>query len=243
MATLAEPTRDPGSVKQRESRFVQLWALAAFLTIVAGFTPSWFAREWLPDQGFQPLTPIVWAHGLVFTSWLLLFTTQVTLAGVGNFKLHRSLGRLSLLFIVALPTLAFLAAMSGAARNAGPPVFPADAFLLLPLVAVPVLPWLVWEGWRNRFTPHLHKRMMLLVTATMINPASGRALPGPIGMLVVPIGFVLAIFVFDYISRKRIERLVLIAGTVVILCQIVPMLIWSSPAWLSISHRLIAWWG
>ncbi len=243
MATLAEPTREPGNSKLRERRFFQLWTLVAFLTIVAGFTPSWFARPWLSPAGIQPLTPIVWAHGLTYTGWLLLFATQVGLIGTGRLKQHRSLGRLSLLFLVLLPVLAFLAAMSGAARQSGPPVFPSDQFLLLPLAAVPVLPWLVWQGWKNRFNAHVHKRMMMLVTAGMVGPGAGRAVPGPLGLLVIPMGFAASILVFDLISSRKIARPVLIAGVVTLATQLVPVLIWSNPVWLSISHRLIDWWG
>src|SRR3546814_15195729 len=76
-----------------------------------------------------PITPLVWLHGLLFTAWLLLFATQVGLVSGGKLPLHRSLGRLALVFMVALPLVALLSALHGAARHAGPPVLPAANFL------------------------------------------------------------------------------------------------------------------
>src|SRR3546814_12069522 len=95
-----------------------------------------------------PITPLVWLHGLLFTAWLLLFATQVGLVSGGKLPLHRSLGRLALVFMVALPLVALLSALHGAARHAGPPVIPAATFLAVPLFSAIATAPLLWLGYR-----------------------------------------------------------------------------------------------
>src|SRR3546814_15930758 len=83
----------------RERWFHLCWMAAAMLVIVAGFAPTWFLRPWLAQVQMLPITPLVWLHGLLFTAWLLLFATQVGLVSGGKLPLHRSLGRLALVFM------------------------------------------------------------------------------------------------------------------------------------------------
>src|SRR3546814_6510313 len=112
-----------------------------------------------------PITPLVWLHGLLFTAWLLLFATQVGLVSGGKLPLHRSLGRLALVFMVALPLVALLSALHGAARHAGPPVIPAANFLAVPLFSALAIAPLIWQiGRAHVCTPvtnaHLVCRLM-----------------------------------------------------------------------------------
>src|SRR3546814_15291517 len=93
-----------------------------------------------------------------------LFATQVGLVSGGKLPLHRSLGRLALVFMVALPLVALLSALHGAARHAGPPVIPAANFLAVPLFSAIAIAPLIWLGYRHRFQPAFHKRYMLLPT-------------------------------------------------------------------------------
>src|SRR3546814_12699308 len=101
---------------------------------------------------------------------------------------HRSLGRLALVFMVALPLVALLSALHGAARHAGPPVIPAANFLAVPLFSALAIAPLIWLGYRHRFQPAFHKRYMLITMVPFIAPGSGRLLfsPGIMALAGVP---------------------------------------------------------
>lgn len=240
MATRASKTAS--SSNAGEHRFFQLWALVAFLLVLVGFAPTWFARSAMGTDEMLPLTPLVWLHGLIFTGWLLLYVTQVSLIGTGNRTRHMALGKASLFFLFALPAIGLLASFHGAARAAGPPVFPSDSFLLLPLVNAIVFPWFVWMGWKHRFDAYTHKRFMTLVTAMMIQPASGRAVNGPIGLVAIPVAMVLAIAAFDMLTRRGVGKAVALGYIVAIAAIVGPLLVWSSEAWLGVSYWLMDGW-
>src|SRR3546814_11263401 len=78
--------------------------------------------------------------------------------------------------MVALPLVALLSALHGAARHAGPPVIPAANFLAVPLFSAIAIAPLIWLGYRHRFQPAFHKRYMLMTMVPFIPPGSGRLL-------------------------------------------------------------------
>jgi hypothetical protein len=242
MATAAQ-TPQPRTSRNAERLFFQFWTAAAFAMIIMGFLPTWFGRAMFASPQMLPLTPLVWLHGIVFSLWLALFVTQVTLIGTGNRKLHMQLGKAALLFLVVLPVLSFVSALHGAARHAGPPPIPADVFLAVPLAAVIVLPVLIWLGWANRFNAHVHKRMMAFATCVMIQPASGRFFPSIHGMLTVPLAFLFAIVLFDMAVSRRIDGKVLGGAILVFAGLVLPTAIGGTAAWLNIAHGLMRWWG
>src|SRR5262245_36136817 len=57
---------------------------------IAGFGPS------IINQSSRnvplPLTPLVTAHAIVSSAWLLLFVTQATLVAIGRTAVHRRVG-------------------------------------------------------------------------------------------------------------------------------------------------------
>ena len=71
------------AVGRNDRLFFSTMAIAAAVTVFVGFAPSYYLRP----STLPPLAPLVQLHGIVFTSWFLLFATQTRLLprGVSTF--------------------------------------------------------------------------------------------------------------------------------------------------------------
>src|SRR6476620_7712404 len=63
-------------------------AVAAVGVLVAGFAPSFYARP----RAMPALRGVVIAHGVLFSSWILLFLVQTALVATHHVRIHRWLG-------------------------------------------------------------------------------------------------------------------------------------------------------
>src|SRR6185295_1851119 len=75
--------------RRRERIFYVGMAVAVVLTVFAGFAPTYFLR---PLFTTAPLMPLLHLHGLIFTSWIVLFLIQTTLVAAHRTDIHRRLG-------------------------------------------------------------------------------------------------------------------------------------------------------
>lgn len=71
-------------------------ALALLAVVVVGFAPTFFLRGYfgtarLPP-GLRTFPVYLWVHGVVLTSWFLLFFAQTVLVASHRTGLHRRLG-------------------------------------------------------------------------------------------------------------------------------------------------------
>src|SRR6266542_4810559 len=78
--------------KRRERLFYIGMSIAVVITVFAGFSRTYYLR---PYFNSAPLMPLLHLHGLVFSSWLLLFVTQTTLVAAHRTDIHRRLGILA----------------------------------------------------------------------------------------------------------------------------------------------------
>ena len=74
------------NVAQPERRFFLVFAVVCALVIFAGFTPSFYLKDVF--QVPPPLSAMTRIHGVVFTSWVLLFVTQAALINSNNAALR-----------------------------------------------------------------------------------------------------------------------------------------------------------
>ena len=75
--------------RQGTRRFYVGVAIAVLITVFLGFSRSYFLKAY---YGTPELSLHVHIHGLVFTSWVLLFLAQTTLVATDRTDLHRKLG-------------------------------------------------------------------------------------------------------------------------------------------------------
>lgn len=229
-----------------ERRFFFWMAAAMVATLFAGFAPSFYLRGVVPSHvPILPLTPLVVLHGLLFTSWALLFMTQVSLVSARRTDLHRRLGLAGFPMLGALIIVGLLAALYGVARHSGPPIVPPLSWLAVPLIDIPMFAVLIWAGLANRKDPQAHKRFMLASMIGMMNPGFGR-LPFPSvvpPMLVLAGGmliFLTALILWDLRSRGRLHWATTVSAAVLIGSWVFRLAVWQTPAWLNFAAWISA---
>ena len=153
---------------ESEHRFFLGMTLLTTAIILWGFAPSFFLRGIVPAGPHSyldpPLQPIRWlyiAHGLVFTVWVALVTTQVVLVASGRTGLHRRLGRIA--FVLAPAMVVMGLAVSAYATRHGFHDVPISAatFSTVPVFDLALYGAFVAAGLAARKRPQAHKRWMV----------------------------------------------------------------------------------
>ena len=215
-------------------------ALAALLTVVAGFAPTYFLKS---HFGGPALSPLVHAHGALFTAWMVLFLVQSLLVAMKRTDLHRRLGVAGGLLAVGMPLVGAAVAIDAARRGVTPPGGPPPlVFLAIPLGDVVAFSTLVATGLAFRRRSEIHKRLMLLATIGLLTPAIAR-LPfiltaGPLAYFGLTDVFVAVCLVYDRLTLGRISRAFLWGGLFLVASQALRLVIAFTPAWLAFAGWL-----
>ena len=230
--------------RQAERAFFTGMALAAALTMFAGFAPTYFLRS----SALTPLTPLYHFHGAVFTTWFVLFIVQSSLVAGGRADIHRRVGLFGAILAALMVVLGVIVSIDTLRANvdAGGPV---DARMLLsiPLGSIVVFAMLVTAAVALRHRTDFHKRLMLLASVSMLSAAIGRIFPqvgiaiGPValvGLFVATDLFVAALAVYDYVSRGRVHAATLWGGALVIAFKPLLLALSSTPPWLAFADAL-----
>ncbi|HEX3282541.1 MAG TPA: hypothetical protein VHR36_15000 [Pyrinomonadaceae bacterium] len=227
--------------RRRERWFYIAMSIAAVITVFAGFAPTYYLR---PYFNTAPLIPLLHLHGIVFTSWLVLFLIQTTLVAAHRTDIHRRLGILggvvAALMIVIGPTTAVIRASQGATPVPG--VSPLS-FLVVPLGDMFVFAILVGAGFYFRRRPDVHKRLMLLATISILAAAIAR-LPfaimraGPPAFFGFTDLFVLACIGYDLITLKRVHRATVLGALLIIASQPLRLMLGGTHVWLGFAGWL-----
>lgn len=217
---------------QRRGLFYATATGLMLAVVLVGFAPTFYLREAFaaPD-----LAPRVWMHGAVLTAWFAGLHAQALLVATGRVALHRRLGWLWAAVAVAAlitsvyVTLAAVAAHTIMARTVWSNLANALAFLLFVSAAIVA-----------RRDGETHKRLMLLGSIAFIQPAVARITRWPIfaefgGPLVLAVYasllFVVALVVYDAVSRRRLHRATLIGGALLVALRIVAVFVIGGSAW------------
>lgn len=225
----------PATARRRRERIFYLgMSLAVLITVFAGFAPTYYLR---PLFTAKPLMPLLHLHGIVFTSWLLLFLTQTTLVAAHRTDIHRRLGIaggvIAVLMVVIGVTTALVRAKQGATPIPGASPLP---FLVIPLGDMFVFAILISAGFYFRRRPDVHKRLMMLATIGILAAAIAR-LPfaimqaGPPAFFGFTDLFVLACVAYDLITLRRIHRATALGAILIVASQPLRLLIGGTHAW------------
>lgn len=232
---------------------------ATFVAIAfIGFAPTY----WIPlFRGTLAVPPITHLHALFFYGWTLFLLRQTWLAGSGEIGRHRALGVAG----VALATGMLFVGLNAAATS----VREAEAaglgdaarrFAIVSVTAIVLFAVLVAIALLNVRKPEVHKRLMLLATASILQAAVGRIFilflapprppgvtlgssPPPVFVTVMP-GLVadlliVAAMIHDRRTIGRVHRVYWIAGAIVVAVQVLRVPVSSTHAWGQVLHALM----
>jgi hypothetical protein len=197
--------------------FFTATAVLMLVIVVVGFAPSYF----LKGAVFAHLPSLlVHLHGAVFSSWIILFVVQTSLISAGNYRLHRKLGVLGAVIAGLMVILGILAPFGTLHRHAVlPPFFTPASFLIGNALGMVFFGLYVAVAVWQRKNGRVHKRLMYLSNAMLLAPALFRTIafipfmrthPFLIGL--IPLGFVVALFLFDLYSWRRPLLVTVIGG-------------------------------
>lgn len=226
---------------RRDRRFFTGMALAALLTVFAGFAPSYYLKAAFGRpaiSGLQPLSPLLHVHGLVFTGWIVLFLVQTRLIAARRVGLHRRLGVAGAALAAAMVVVGCAAAIDSARRGATPPGGPPPlVFMAIPFADMVIFSILVAAGIGFRRRPDVHRRLMLTSTISILTPAIAR-LPGilalgPLGFFALTDLFVVVCLVYDRLTRGRVHPAFWWGGGLLLASQAARLVISGTAAWLA----------
>jgi uncharacterized membrane protein YozB (DUF420 family) len=227
----------------RERNFYTGIALTVCITVVVGFSRSFFLRPLFPDWP-APSERIFLFHGLFFTAWCVLLVAQAALVRGGRTDVHRKLGMASLMIVPAMLFLGVEGALIAANRPTGftgIPVPPLQ-FVIIPLFDMALFTAFFVVAFVKRYDAQTHKRWILLATINLLAAPIARW-PGVIqlGNPLVFFGltdlFIVALAVWDVRSRGRLHPATLLGGIAIIASQPLRLALSSTPAW----NQFAAW--
>ncbi|HLR05046.1 MAG TPA: hypothetical protein VK117_04485 [Pyrinomonadaceae bacterium] len=225
-------------------RRLYVW-FAVFMPIIvlAGFARSYYLKGFF---GFPALPSLlVHLHGIVMTSWVVLFVTQVTLVATGRTRTHQRLGLLGAVLAPLVIVVGVLTAIAGAARGStpGPPALQFLAVPLFDMLAFAILVGTALYFRRRRLD--IHKRLMLLAAANLLPPAIVR-IPlhfietgGPLVFFGLTDVCLLACVAYDTVKNRRLHPAFLWGTLLIIASQPLRLMLAGTDVWMRFATMLV----
>jgi hypothetical protein len=229
------------TVRRRERLFYVGMAVLITITVFAGFSRTYFLKSYF---GSPDLSLLLHIHGLVFTSWILLFLVQTTLVASRRTDIHRRLGVfggvLAALVVILGTTTAILRVKGGSHPIPG---VPGLSFLAIPLFDMLVFAILVGAALYYRHRADVHKRLMTLATIALLSAPIARLHftflpPGPPTFFGLTDLFIVACIIYDLATRRRVHPATLWGGLLIVASQPLRLMISGTPAWLAFAGWL-----
>lgn len=227
-------------IRKTDRLFFSGMALASGLILLLGFLPSYFHRS----AELPPLTPLYQLHGALFTAWIVLLVVQTALVAGRRTDIHRTLGVAGAVLAAVVFVVGVAVSVETLRRNGGPPGGDPRKFFAIPLGDIIVFGVLVGAGVLQRQQSDTHKRLMLLATISLLTAAVGRFLRqagmgGAPNLFYGTDVFVLALVIYDLVSRGRVHPATLWGGAMVV--GLKPLLFYAvavTSPWLALAEAL-----
>jgi hypothetical protein len=230
---------------------------ACALIAFGGFTPTYWARV---SSGTFTGAPVVHLHGLLFSLWTIFFIVQTVLAANGRFARHRALGfagvslATAMVFVGVITEIHTINLSVAAGTEAE-----VRGFAVVPLGIIALFACLVAAAIANVARAQIHKRLMLVASITILQPAIARLFafvsgahvdgthppppmfslaPGIVADLLLGIAIV-----YDWRTRGRPHPAYLIAGAISVLMQITRVPLATTQWWHGITVGLTSLMG
>jgi hypothetical protein len=222
------------------SRFYVGVAVALAVTVFVGFAPTFYLKTFTAARS---LSPLVWAHGILFTGWIALLITQATLVAKERVNLHMRLGVFGVALALAMVIVGLLTAISAARLGHVPPGAPPPlVFMAIPFFAIVEFAMLFGAAIALRGNSQAHKRLILLATITITGAAVAR-LPLPFagtppGFFALSDLFIVACVIHDWRAYGRVHPVYAWVGSLLIILQPLQLVFMGTGAWLAFANWL-----
>jgi len=231
----------PGRVNDR--RLYILAAIFVPLIVLAGFARTYYLKPFFATPDIPGR--IVHLHGIVMTSWVILFIVQVFLVETRRTRVHRRLGIFGGVLAALVVIVGILTALYAAARGHSPGP-PALAFLIIPIGDMVIFSVLVGLALYYRRKLDVHKRLMLLAAINVLTPAIAR-IPldfitnnGPLAFFGLTDLCLLACIAFDTIKHRRLHPVFLWGSIFIIAMQPLRLLLAGTSLWMNFAAALVS---
>jgi hypothetical protein len=226
-----------------KDRRLYIW-FAVFMPIIvlAGFARSYYLKGFFGTPALPGL--LVHLHGIVMTSWVVLFVIQVSLVATRRTRTHQRLGVFGAVLAALVLVVGVLTAIAAAARGATPGP-PALQFLVVPLGDMLAFAVLVGTALYLRRRLDIHKRLMLLAAVNLLAPAIAR-----IPLHFIETGGALAFFgltdlcllacvAFDTLKNRRLHPVFLWGTLLIIASQPLRLMLAGTDVWMRFATALV----
>jgi hypothetical protein len=216
--------------------------LGAAIIVFAGFAQSYFLKGFF---GTPPLYPLLHFHGLVMTSWFVLFATQSWLIETHRVRLHRRLGIFGALLAAMILAVGAAVVTINAREGRVPPAAPIPVVVFLSYANLLVFGVLVGAAIYFRGRSEFHKRLMLLGTLNLLTAAITRiplAFIQSGGLLTVfglPDLFIVACVAYDTLRHRRLHPAFAGGALLSIAWPVLAIWIGGSSAWAKVTTWLL----
>jgi hypothetical protein len=232
---------------------------ACLVCAVAGFAPTY----WLPlVSGTLNVSAITHLHAGLFFGWLVFAIMQSALVASGRIARHREVGMAgislatAMVFVGLAATIQRIAALEAAGQGEA-----ARRFAVVPITAVVFFAALFALAIRHVRNPAVHKRLMVVTSVSLLQPALGRLLrlaagaplmtvdglpppPPSVAFSIVPglAGdlFLVAAMVHDRRTTGRVHPAYWLAGGALLAVQVLRVPLSGTDLWLRLTHWLTA---
>ena len=188
-------TKAPLSRERMERMFYFLSACLLLLIVLLGFQ-HFYLHGRASDGGpvTQRIVPLVFLHGILMSSWLVLFVVQSGLIVGGNRKLHMSLGVGGAVLAAGLVIVGVITAIASVHYNPDSykEIWGARRFLSSMLLNILGFGAFAAIGVKYRHRPDVHRPMMLLGTLFVAAPAGLFRIPAIIGPIMATVHSIFA---------------------------------------------------
>jgi hypothetical protein len=230
-----------------DRRFYLGGGLVALGLVFWGFAPSYYLKLIF---GTPQLSTRLHIHGVVMSSWLVLFLVQACLISARRTDLHRRLGIVGVMIAIGVVLVGSSTTINAAAREVGHHSAEANArvmVLCLELVQMALFAGLVAAAIRMRSRPDYHKRLMLLATACMMPSAFSRIplnltfmVSGNVSILLLFNLCVMVPVLIDSLRNRRLHPAFGWGGLIAVCALNLAYPIAISAQWLRLGTRLVS---
>jgi hypothetical protein len=228
-----------------ERRFYGRMAIFMAVIVFIGFAPSFYMRGLIPFPRPNPtMTPLLWAHGLVFSSWIALFYAQARLVAGDRRDIHMKLGIAGLGLALLMIAMMVTVSLGQIARANQPPFIDPISWTAVPLVSIPAFALFVLLGWRHRRSAQVHKRFMLLSGLMMLAPAIGRMIFFPPNLFgqyassMVACATLIPLIAWDRKTLGYVHWATRLGAVAMTASLFLPYFIWQTAGWHGFVHSI-----